>query len=117
MCICQTCVFFKFVQFCKAFHDIYMMCMYVLVKLQTRVQYHQLMVCLLTHHNIVYLCVVPKDISCTMLSSWEKNKRKKVAFSQRKRVRHWSMAVAGIFKVNFFSGERNIHHKLQLLEP
>lgn len=72
MCICQTCVFFKFVQFCKAFHGIYTMCMYVLVKLQTR-----LMVCLLTHHNIVYLCVVPKDISCTMLSSWEKNKRKK----------------------------------------
>ena len=77
MCICQTCVFFKFVQFCKAFHGIYTMYMYVLVKLQTRVQYHRLMVCVLTHHNIVYLCFVPKDISCTMLSSWEKNKRKK----------------------------------------
>ena len=77
MCICQTCVLFKFVQFCKAFHGIYTMYMYVLVKLQTRVQYHRLMVCLLTHHNIVYLCFVPKDISCTMLSSWEKNKRKK----------------------------------------
>ena len=42
---------------------------------------------------------------------------KKVAFSQGKRVRHWIMAAAEIFKVNFFSGESNIHHKLQLLEP
>ena len=41
---------------------------------------------------------------------------KKADFSQGKRVLHWSMAVAGIFKVNVFSGESNIHHKLQLLE-
>ena len=73
MCICQTCVFFKFVQFCKAFHGIYTMYMYVLVKLQTRVQYHRLILCLLTQHNIVYLCFVPKNISCTMLSSREKS--------------------------------------------
>ena len=55
----------------------YLMYTYVLVKLQTRVQYHRLMVCLLTHHNIVYLCFVPKDISCTMLSSWEKKQKQK----------------------------------------
>ena len=41
---------------------------------------------------------------------------KKADFCQGKRGRYWSMAVAGIFKVNFFSGESNIHHKLQLLE-
>ena len=46
----------------------------------------------------------------------KKTKEKKSGFFPRKRVRHWSMAVAGIFKVNFFSGESNIHHKLQLLE-
>ena len=44
-----------------------------------------------------------------------KQKKKKAAFSQGKRVRHWSMAVAGIFTVNFFSGESNIHHKLLII--
>ena len=83
MCICQTCVFFKFVQFCKAFHGIYTMCMYVLVKLQTRVQYHRLMVCLLTHHNITY--VLSQKIY--LVQCWalgKKTKEKKAAFSQGK---------------------------------
>ena len=84
MCICQTCVFFKFVQFCKAFHGIYTMCTYVLVKLQTRVQYHRLMVCLLTHHNIVYLLCPKRYILYNAELLGKKQKKKKRLFPNAK---------------------------------
>ena len=73
LCVVQVCSVWQSFPWHLQRHN-YTMCMYVLVKKQTRVQYHRLIVCLLTQHYIVYLCFVPKNISCTMLSSWEKKR-------------------------------------------
>ena len=98
MCICQTCVSVQVCSFLQSFP------------------------CHLQRHNYTIYMYVLLSQKMYLVQFWEfwknkKIKKKKTAFSQGKRVRHWSMAVAWIFKVNFFSGESNIHHKLQLLEP
>ena len=120
MCICQTCVFFKFVQFCKAFHGIYTMYIHVCACKVTNQSTLPPANGMFINPPTITLCTYVLSQKIYLVQCWalgKKTKEKKSGFFPRKRVRHWSMAVAGIFKVNFFSGESNIHHKLQLLEP